>query len=80
MEQIKMGLPMKTVFSIFPTGALAALVVWLVYAIKYSDKGEDIDDKLRTNSHKYTIAFQAIVAVTLLYFLLHHHMNLLLVD
>jgi len=80
MEQIKLGLPMKTVFSIFPTGALAALVVWLVYAIKYSDKGEEPDDKARTNSDKYTIAFQAIVAVTLLYFLLHHHMNLLLVD
>lgn len=78
MEGLQLSMPMKAIFSLFPTGALAALVVWFVYVIKYAENGEQPGDKSQQNSDKYTIAFQTIVAVVLLYFMLHHHMRLLM--
>ena len=63
--------------SVFPLGALVAVVFWFVYVGRYSADGPNADAEQRTNDEKATIAFQA-VAVAALYFVLHHHSRLLM--
>ena len=64
--------------SVFPLGALVAVVFWFVYVGRYSADGPNADAEQRTNDEKATIAFQAVVAVAALYFVLHHHSRLLM--
>ena len=63
MEGLQLSMPVKAIFSLFPTGAIAALVVWFVYVIRYAENGEQSGAEGQVNSDKYTIAFQTIVAV-----------------
>lgn len=79
MESYKVGLGLKTVLSVFPLGALAAVVVWFVYVGKYGQKGDQLGSygEDQTNSKNAEIAFQAVVASVLVYFALHHHVNFL---
>lgn len=72
------GLGLKGILSLFPVGALVALVFWFVYVGRYSNDGPDIDDNSRTNEDRATICFQAIVAVAALYYLLHNHTRIML--
>jgi hypothetical protein len=76
--KMQMSLGLKGIFSLFPTGALAGLITWLVYVIRYADKGPAPDGNGATNVEKSTIAFQTVVATVLLYFVLHHHANLIM--
>ncbi len=73
----KVALPLKVLLSAFPLGALAAVVVWFVYVGKYGQHGEQSDKYAegQTNSQNAEIAFQAVVASVLVYFVLHHHIN-----
>ena len=77
MDGMKVALPLKMLLSVFPLGALAAVVVWFVYVGKYGQHGDQPDADDRSNSEKATISFQAVVASVLLYFVLHHHVNFL---
>ena len=67
-----------SLLSVFPVGALVAVIFWFVYVGRYSNDGPDADTEGRTNQDKADIAFQAVVAVAALYFVLHHHSRLLL--
>lgn len=79
MDTVTVGLGLKTVLSVFPLGALAAVVVWFVYVGKYGQHGDQAGTygEDQTNSKNAEIAFQAVVASVLLYFALHHHVNFL---
>lgn len=68
---------LKMLLSVFPLGALAAVIVWFVYVGKYGKHGQQIDADGRSNEDKSTIAFQAAIASVALYFVLHHHVNFL---
>lgn len=73
------NLPLKMLFSLFPLGALAAVVVWFVYVIQYANDGntkKGAEDQ--TNTERADIAFQAVVASVLVYFVLHHHLKFLM--
>ena len=74
---MKVALPLKMILSVFPLGALAAVIVWFVYVGKYGRHGEQTDADDRSNSEKATIAFQGAVAAVAVYFALHHHANFL---
>lgn len=76
---MKVALPLKMLLSVFPLGALAAVIVWFVYVGKYGQHGEQTSTYAegQTNSQNAEIAFQAVVASVLLYFALHHHVNFL---
>lgn len=69
---------LKGLLSLFPLGALAAVVTWFVFVGRYASDGPDVDGESRTNEDKATIAFQAAVAVAALYFILHHHARLMI--
>jgi len=74
---MKVALPLKMLLSVFPLGALAAVIVWFVYVGKYGQHGQQVDAEGRANEDKATVAFQAVVASVLVYFALHHHVNFL---
>ena len=74
---MQMSLGLKGLFSLFPVGALAGLIAWLVFVAKYADEGPAPDGNNATNVEKSTVAFQALVATVLLYFVFHHHMHLM---
>jgi len=69
--------PLRMLLSVFPLGALAAVVVWFVYVGKYGQHGEQVASYAegQSNSQNAEIAFQAVVASVLLYFVLHHHVS-----
>ena len=66
--------PVKLLLGIFPLGALAAVVVWFVYVIKYGHYGNRIGSQSRRNSEQATIAFQGVVASVAVCYALHHHL------
>ena len=72
------GVGVKGLLSVFPLGALAAVITWFVFVARFSSDGPDVDAEGRTNEDKATICFQAVLAVAALYFLLHHHTRLML--
>ena len=75
-----MGSLVVSILSLFPVGAVVALIFWFVYVGKYANDGPDSanDAKGKTNQDKYTIAYQAVVATVLLYLMLHNHTKLLM--
>lgn len=60
---------MSMVSFILPYAVLVAVVFWVVYVAKYSEFGSQADAKGHTNQEKYNIAFQAVVATFIVYFL-----------
>ena len=54
---------------VLPYAVLVAVVFWIVYAAKYSEFGPQQDGKGRTNQERFNMAFQAIVATFIVYFL-----------
>lgn len=76
MSSLSVGI--KGLLSVFPVGALVAVVFWFVYVGRYSQDGPDPDGEQRRNDEKATIAFQAVVAVAALYFLLHHQTRVMM--
>jgi hypothetical protein len=72
------GIGLKGILSLFPVGALVAVIFWFVYVGRYSMDGPDVDDNGRTNKDRATICFQAVVAVSALYYLLHNHTRIML--
>ena len=79
MDGMKVSLPVKAIYSLFPLGALAALIVWLVYVARYGRDGDlKPNDEGQTNSQNSEIAFQTIVALSLLYFVFHHYSGMMM--
>lgn len=72
---MQVALPLKMLLSVFPLGALAAVVVWFVYVGKYGQHGQQTDADGRTNEDKAMISFQAAIAAVAVYFALHHHVR-----
>ena len=73
---MELSSPTKMVLGLLPLAALAATVMWLVYAIKF---GEDVDDNIVNaadrEAYRTTLAFQGVVATILLYFAAHHGLS-----
>ena len=72
-----MQVGLKVVYSVLPLGALAALVVWFVYAGRVSDK-KPSTSTLRTDLDDAHLCFQALVATCLIYLVLHVHHGVLM--
>ena len=67
----------KMLLSLLPVAALVAVVFWLVYVTKYDDqasKGPN-DPLAYEYAQKAEIAFQAVVATILVYFVSHHSLG-----
>tara|TARA_Y100000592_G_scaffold34155_1_gene54347 strand:- start:8100 stop:8327 length:228 start_codon:yes stop_codon:yes gene_type:complete len=75
---MELSLPTKVLSTAFPVIVLVAAVYWLVFAFSYQNNGPDADSDLRTNNEKATLSFQAVVAFTAVYYLLHKHAELML--
>ena len=73
-----LGMGVKGLLSVFPLGALAAVIAWFVFVGRYARDGTDADSEGRTNNDKATVSFQAVIAVAALYFLLHHHTRVMM--
>ncbi len=73
---MQLSTPVKMTLGVLPLAAFAAAILWLVYTAKLA---EDIDDNVVTAAdrehYRSTVAFQAVVASTLLYFALHHGLS-----
>ena len=72
----------KMVFGLLPIASLVAVGFWLAYVTKYSHEKHQ---NMGANAHaaqefvqKSTIAFQAVVATILVYFVSHHGLDQIL--
>lgn len=75
---MQLSMPTKILSSSIPVIVLVAAVYWLVFAFAYQRKGPDADSDARTNEDKATLSFQAVVAFTAVYYLLHKHAEMML--
>ena len=71
-------MPSKLLSSAIPVIVLVAAVYWLFFAFSYQKDGPSVDGEQRTNEDKATLSFQAVVAFTAVYYLLHKHVELML--
>ena len=62
------------VLGLLPLAALVAVVFWLVFTIRYANEAEQGPHAQEAYEYaqKASVAFQAVVATVLVYFVSHH--------
>jgi uncharacterized membrane protein len=65
---------LKMLLALVPVATMVAVVFWLVYVLRYSKEDDQTPQAVKAQEllHKSEIAFQAVVATVLVYFVSHH--------